>query len=63
MSDRRYLGAFAATMLLATGGFMLMPFGSAFTVNNLGIALGEAPRHLSGDGRLSRSSPARSSVG
>jgi predicted MFS family arabinose efflux permease len=32
-----YLKAFFATTLLATGGFMLMPFGSAFSVNNLGI--------------------------
>ena len=32
-----YLKAFAATTLLATGGFMLMPFGSAYAVNNLGI--------------------------
>jgi len=35
----RYVQAFAATTLLATGGFMLMPFGSAFTVNNLGIPM------------------------
>ncbi len=33
----RYLRTFAATMMLATGGFMLMPFGSTFTVHNLGI--------------------------
>jgi len=33
-----YQKAFAATTLLATGGFMLMPFASTFTVNNLGIA-------------------------
>jgi predicted MFS family arabinose efflux permease len=33
----RYVRVFLATMMLATGGFMLMPFGSAFTVNNLGI--------------------------
>ena len=39
ISTPRYLQTFAATMLLATGGFMLMPFGSAFTVNNLGIPL------------------------
>lgn len=32
-----YAKAFFATTLLATGGFMLMPFGSAFSVNNLGI--------------------------
>jgi len=43
ISDRRYLQAFGATMLLATGGFMLMPFGSAFTVNNLGIPITELP--------------------
>jgi predicted MFS family arabinose efflux permease len=35
----RYLQTFAATMLLATGGFMLMPFGSAFAVGNLGISM------------------------
>ena len=37
----RYLAGFAATVLLATGGFMLMPFGSAFSVNNLGVALSQ----------------------
>ncbi len=39
----RYLGAFAATTLLATGGFMLMPFASAFSVHNLGIPLDKLP--------------------
>ncbi len=39
----RYLQAFAATMLLSTGGFMLMPFGSAFSVNNLGISMQHLP--------------------
>jgi predicted MFS family arabinose efflux permease len=39
----RHHWGFAATMLLALGGYMLMPFGSAFTVNNLGIAFGELP--------------------
>ncbi|TGJ98323.1 MFS transporter [Leptospira langatensis] len=34
----KYLPGFAATMLLPTGGYMLMPFGSAFTVHNMGIA-------------------------
>jgi len=34
---------FLATMLLATGGFMLMPFASAFTVNNQHIALDRLP--------------------
>jgi len=32
-----YLRGFLATMLLATGGFMLMPFSSAFLVNNVHI--------------------------
>lgn len=39
----RYLQAFATTSLLATGGFMMMPFASAFSVNNLGIRLDELP--------------------
>ena len=38
-----YLLAFLATTLLATGGFMLMPFGSAFSVNNLGITNEQLP--------------------
>lgn len=43
LSNRRYIQAFAAMGLLATGGFMLMPFGSAFSVNNLGISLEQLP--------------------
>jgi predicted MFS family arabinose efflux permease len=39
----RYLVGFSATMLLATGGFMLMPFGSAFAVGNLGVPLTQLP--------------------
>jgi predicted MFS family arabinose efflux permease len=39
----QYLRGYAATILLATGGFMLMPFSSAFTVNNLGISLDHLP--------------------
>jgi predicted MFS family arabinose efflux permease len=39
----RYFWAFAATMLLAVGGFMLMPFGSTFSVYNLGIPLEKLP--------------------
>ncbi|MEP6724648.1 MAG: MFS transporter [Bacteroidota bacterium] len=38
LSHRTYLRAFLATTLLATGGFMLMPFASTFSTNNLGIA-------------------------
>jgi len=43
VTDRRYLLAFATTALLTTGGFMLMPFSSAFLVNNLGISLSHLP--------------------
>ena len=43
ITERHHLTAFATTTLLATGGFMLMPFGSAFLVNNLGIALEHLP--------------------
>src|SRR5688500_4661306 len=43
VSQPLYLRAFAATILLATGGFMLMPFASAFVVNNLGINLNSLP--------------------
>jgi predicted MFS family arabinose efflux permease len=39
----RYIGGYCATALLATGGFMIMPFSSAFTVNNLGIRLDNLP--------------------
>jgi len=42
-SNVNYLKAFAATTLLATGGFMLMPFGSAFGVHNLGISITQLP--------------------
>ncbi len=38
-----YAKAFFATTLLATGGFMLMPFGSAFSIHNLGITLSQLP--------------------
>lgn len=35
--------AFALTALLTTGGFMLMPFASAFVVHNVGIPLDHLP--------------------
>ena len=41
--EPRYLMSFIAVLFLATGGFMLMPFSSAFTVNNLGISLHDLP--------------------
>ncbi|GAL85241.1 arabinose efflux permease family protein [Sporocytophaga myxococcoides] len=42
-SNIPYLKAFASTTLLATGGFMIMPFASAFTTNNLGISQEDLP--------------------
>lgn len=39
----RYVQAFATGALLSTGGFMLMPFASAFSVNNLRISLAQLP--------------------
>jgi predicted MFS family arabinose efflux permease len=39
----RYTLAFTVTTLLATGGYMLMPFGSAYTVHNLGIDIFHLP--------------------
>ena len=43
VSNPGYLQAFATTALLSTGGYMLMPFGSAFTVHNLGIDITRLP--------------------
>jgi predicted MFS family arabinose efflux permease len=43
LTEPRYLLAFATTALVATGGFMLMPFSSAFAVSNLGISLDHLP--------------------
>src|ERR1700761_5493196 len=39
----RYTLAFMVTALLATGGFMLMPFSSAYTVHNMGIDIVHLP--------------------
>jgi predicted MFS family arabinose efflux permease len=43
LTEPRYLLCFVAVLFLATGGFMLMPFSTAFTVNNLGISLHDLP--------------------
>ena len=43
ISEPRHLLAFLTVTLLATGGFMLMPFSSAFLVHNLGIELAHLP--------------------
>ncbi len=43
VNEPRYLLAFLLVSVLATGGFMLMPFSSAFTVNNIGIPAERLP--------------------
>ena len=43
LSKPAYLKGFMATVLLATGGFMLMPFGSAFGISNLGLTQDQLP--------------------
>lgn len=37
IANRDYRIGFTATALLSIGGFMMMPFGSAFAINNLGV--------------------------
>jgi predicted MFS family arabinose efflux permease len=43
LAQPRYLQGFATTGLLSVGGFMLMPFVSAFNVYNIGIPLTRLP--------------------
>jgi predicted MFS family arabinose efflux permease len=43
VSTPRYLLGFATTVLLSTGGFILQPYASAFSVNNLGVSLLQLP--------------------
>lgn len=43
VSNPRYLQGFLGTILLSTGGFMLMPFGSTFSINNLGVTFDQLP--------------------
>ncbi|MBZ4042616.1 MFS transporter [Flavobacterium hibisci] len=41
--NKEYRIGFTATALLSIGGFMMMPFGSAFAINNLKITQDELP--------------------
>ncbi|MFT3749215.1 MAG: MFS transporter [Agriterribacter sp.] len=43
VAKRDYRIGFTATALLSIGGFMMMPFGSAFAINNLGVTQEEFP--------------------
>ena len=43
ITEPRYRLAFLLVMLLPTGGYMLMPFGTAFIVNNVGLTFAVLP--------------------
>ncbi len=43
VAQRNYRIGFLSTALLSIGGFMMMPFGSAFAINNLKITKEELP--------------------
>lgn len=43
VAKKDYRVGFTATALLSIGGFMMMPFGSAFAINNLHITENELP--------------------
>src|ERR1700677_147366 len=43
IAEPRYRLAFCLVFLMATGGYMLMPFGTAFIVNNVGLPLTSLP--------------------
>jgi len=43
IKKRDYRIGFLATALLSMGGFMIMPFASDFTVNNIGISIDKLP--------------------
>ncbi len=43
IKNKKYLQAFASIALLSTGGFMIMPFASAFSVHNLKVDLAHLP--------------------
>lgn len=42
-TNPRYFTGLTATMLVASGGFILQPFASTFSVNNMGISLNNLP--------------------
>ena len=43
LAEPRYRLAFILTMLLPTGGYMLMPFGTAYMVDNIGLPMTVLP--------------------
>lgn len=43
LAKKNYQTGFVATAFLSVGGFMLMPFGSAYLINNIGISQAQLP--------------------
>jgi predicted MFS family arabinose efflux permease len=43
LAKKDYRIGFTATALLSIGGYMMMPFGSAFAINNLGVTQHQLP--------------------
>jgi len=43
VAKKEYRVGFTATAFLSIGGFMMMPFGSAFAINNLGVTPHQLP--------------------
>ncbi len=43
LAEPRYRLAFILVMLAPTGGYMLMPFGTAYIVNNIGLSFAVLP--------------------
>jgi predicted MFS family arabinose efflux permease len=43
VSNTNYLKAFLATTFMATAGFMMMPFGTAYNVHNMGLTREQLP--------------------
>ncbi len=43
VKNKEHLRAFAASILLATGGYIMIPFGSAYSTGNLGLSLEQLP--------------------
>ena len=43
IAKKDYRIGFTATALLSIGGYMMMPFGSAFAINNLGVTQAQLP--------------------
>ncbi len=43
VSNKKYVFAFGTTAFMSLGGFMLMPFGTDFTVNNLKLTMSDLP--------------------